>query len=342
MDSLAGFVEIDHEINDVWTLNAGIRYTNEKKKVNIASLVRNVSQFPNLTECNVIEGTCPFDFNDKNSWNAWSGKLGASYTISDSQRAYGSWTRSQRSGGYNLRNTAIDTVNLGPGPFDEETVDNFEIGFKSELAGGGRFNAAVFYTKIGDMQREINLSDPFSGVVQVIRNTADADILGFELDGTFALGDSVILLGSVGYIDASYNKVIFDLNGDGVIDQADEDLKLPRAAPWTYSIGLVHDADFSNGGTLTSRINYAYRDRSFYTDNNRGFLLAQNILNLGLDYRTPEGRWIVSFYGRNLLNSVNHGGDTQLPTMLGPVPTGGTFSPLVKGKTIGLELTFNY
>jgi len=342
VDSLAAFMSIDYEIDDSWTLNAGIRFTNEKKKANIASLVRNTSFFPNLTACNVTEGTCPFDFNDKKTWNSWSGKLGASYTISDSQRAYGGWARSYRSGGYNLRNTAIDTVNLGPGPFDQETVDSFEIGYKSELAGGGRLNAAVFYTLIADMQREVNLSDPISGVVQVIKNTADADILGFEVDGTFALGDSVVLLASIGYVDASYSKVIFDLNGDGMIDQKDKDLSLPRAAKWTYSVGLLHDTNFSNGGTLSSRINYAYRDKSFYTDNNRGYLLAQNILNLGLDYRTPEGRWILSLYGRNLLNSVSHGGDTQLPNMLGPVPTGGTFSPLAKGQVVGMEVTFNY
>ncbi len=342
VDSLAAFMSIDYDVNDFWTVNAGIRFTNEKKKANIASLVRNTSFFPNLTACNVTEGTCPFDFNDKNTWNAWSGKLGASYTISDSQRAYGGWARSYRSGGYNLRNTATDTVNLGPGPFDQETVDSFEIGYKSELAGGGRLNAALFYTLIADMQREVNLSDPISGVVQVIKNTADADILGFEIDGTFALGDSVVLLASIGYVDASYSKVIFDLNGDGMIDQKDKDLSLPRAAKWTYSVGLLHDTNFSNGGTLSSRINYAYRDKSFYTDNNRGYLLAQNILNLGLDYRTPEGRWILSLYGRNLLNSVSHGGDTQLPNMLGPVPTGGTFSPLAKGQVVGMEVTFNY
>jgi len=342
VDSLAAFLSIDYEVNDAWTLNMGVRFTNEKKKANIASLVRNTSFFPNLTACNVTEGTCPFDFRDKKTWNAWAGKLGASYVISDSQRAYGQWSRAHRSGGYNLRNTAIDTVNLGPGPFDQETVDSFEIGYKSELPGGGRLNAAIFYTRVGDMQREVNLSDPISGVVQVIKNTADAKILGFEVDGTFALGDSVVLLTSVGYVDPSYTKVIFDLNGDGVIDQKDKDLSLPRAAKWTYSVSLVHDAQFSNGGSLSSRISYAYRDSSFYTDNNRGFLLSQNILNMGLDYRTPGGRWVLSVYGRNLLNSVSHGGDTQLPSMLGPVATGGTFSPLAKGRIAGLEVTFNY
>jgi len=342
VDSLAAFFSVDHEISDTWTLNAGIRFTHEKKEAHIASLVRNVSVFPNLTACNVTEGTCPFDFIDSETWNAWSGKLGATYVISDNRRIYAHWSRAQRSGGYNLRNTATDTVNLGPGPFDEETVDNFEIGFKSELNGRGRFNAAVFYNQIDNMQREINLTDPISAVVQVIKNTADAEIFGIELDGTFALTDNLILMASLGWIDPSYTSVIFDLNGDGVLDQADKDLKLPRAAKLTYSVGLSYSATFSNGGELTSRINYAYRDDSFYNDNNRGFLLSQDIVDAGVDYRTANGQWIFSLYGRNLLNSVNHGGDTQLPSFLGPVPLGGSFSTLTKGQVVGLEVTFNY
>ena len=337
VDSLAWFASVDYQLSDAWTLNFGIRYTDEEKEADIASLIRNVND-----PCNVVFGTCDFDFRDKESWGAWSGKLGAGYAISDNKRVYGHWTRAHRSGGYNLRNTAIDTVNLGPGPFDQETVDNFELGYKSELSGGGRLNVAAFYTLIDDMQREVNLSDPISGVVQVIKNTADAEIWGFEVDGTFPLGESFVLLASFGWIDPSYKTVRFDLNGDGVIDQADTNLSLPRAAEITYSIGLNHFAQFSSGATLSSRINYAYRDDSFYTDNNLGYLLDQEILDIGVDFTTPEGHWIFSLYGRNLLNSVKHGGDTQLPSVLGPVPTGGTFSPLSKGAVVGAEISFNY
>ncbi len=337
VDSLAWFASVDYQLTDNWIINTGIRYTDEDKSASIASLIRNVN-----SPCNVTLGTCTPDFVDSNSWGAWSGKLGATYLISDDSLLYGHFTRAHRSGGYNLRNTAVDTVNLGPGPFDQETVDNIEFGYKTGLGGRGQLNAAVFYNQIDDMQREINLSDPTSGVVQVIRNTADAKILGFEVDTTYAVTDNMVLLASVGYIDASYTSVQFDLNGDGVIDGADRSLSLPRAAKLTYSIGVNHILDFNSGSALSSRLSYAYRDRSFYTDNNLGFLLSQNILNAGLDFSTANQNWIFSLYGRNLLNSVNHGGDTQLPNMLGPVPTGGTFSPLSKGRVAGVEVTYRF
>lgn len=337
IDSVAGFGAVDYMLNDSWTLNAGIRYTTEDKSAQIATLSRNVNR-----PCMVSEGTCPFDFVDSDSWNAWSGKLGFTYAINDDMRMYAHWSRGHRSGGYNLRNTAIDTVNLGPGPFDQETADSYEIGFKSELGGRGRLNAAVFYTTIDDMQRELNLADPFAGVVQVIKNTADAEIYGLEVDTTFALGSNTVLLASLGWVDPSYTEVRFDLNGDGVIDARDKALELPRAAEWTYSIGLNHDWTFDSGSALSFRVNYAYRDDAFYTDNNLGYLLSQEILDAGIDYALAGGQWVLSLYGRNLLDDVNHGGDTQLPAVIGPVPTGGTFSPLVRGRIAGLEVSFRY
>jgi iron complex outermembrane receptor protein len=345
VDSLAWFGSVDYNINESWTLTGGLRISEEDKDAEIASLVRNVSAAPAYAKlCNVVTADpmyCPFDFVDSDSWTSVDGKIGATWHIDNDLRAYGHISRSHRSGGYNLRNTAIDTVNFGPGPFDEESVTNYEIGFKSEFAGRGRLNGALFYQTIDDMQREVNLADPIAGVVQVIKNTADASIWGFELDGVYALGDNTVLIGSIGWLDAGYDSVFFDLNGDGLINEADKALELPRAPELTWMIGLTNDLTLGDWGVLSSRISYAYRDDAFYTDNNQGWLLDQEILEAGLDLHVGEN-WTFSLYGKNLLDSVNHGGDTQLPPVLGPVPTGGTFSPLMRGKVAGFEISYVY
>ncbi len=192
------------------------------------------------------------------------------------------------------------------------------------------------------MQREVNLADPNAGIVQVIKNTADADILGIELDGVFSLTENLTLFGSLGWIDADYDKVFFDLNDDGSIDSLDKKLKLPRAAEWTYNVGFTHDLDVASWGYLTTRMNYAYRDNSAFTDNNLGFIRAQDILDAGLDFHAYSERWVLSIYGRNLLNEVKHGGDGQLPAALSIVPLGGKFSPLAKGRVVGAELSLNF
>ena len=338
VDTYAWFNCVDYDLNEAWTLNAGLRYTYEKKKADIASSPLNTN-----APCNVLDGTCPIDFSDDKDWNSWSPKAGATYALSDNAMLYGHWTLGYRSGGYNLRNTAQDTVNFGPGPFDEEKVTNYEIGYKGSLLDGrARVNAAMFYTTVDDMQREINLADPITGVVQVIRNTADAELWGIEADGTFSLLDKLIAIASVGYTHSEYTSVKFDLNGDGLIDGQDEDLDLPRAAEWTYSLCLNLDTELGDWGYMTSRVSYAYRDDSAYTDNNLGTLNSLDIVDAGIDYHTANDKWVVSLYGRNLLDDTKHGGDTQLPAMLGSVELGGTFSPLAKGRTVGLEVTYTF
>ena len=105
----------------------------------------------------------------------------------------------------------------------------------------------------------------------------------------------------------------------------------------------VLESGGSSGGVVSGRISYAYRDDAFYTDNNRGYFLSQEILDAGLDFSTGNRHWVFSIYGKNLLDDVNHGGDTQLPeTLSGILPWGGTFSPLVKGRILGLEVSYRY
>jgi len=333
--TLGVFFAVDYDLSDRLTLNTGLRFTHEEKDANIKSLSALGAS------CNiVVTKDCPFDFvdNDEN-WDSLSPKIGVTYQLDDEKLIYGHWTRGVRSGGYNLRNTSFNPADI-PGPFDEETVDSFEVGYKS-TQDWGRLNAAAFYNTIDDMQREINLPGPI-GVIQLIRNTADATITGLEVDGAFSLTDNFVLLASLGVIDPSYDEVKLDLNGDGVVDGLDKALDLPRAAELTWSIGFTHDLDVGNRGYLASRINYAYRDKSAYTDSNLGFINEQSILDAGLDFYSNSERWVFSLYGRNLLDEVKHGGDTQLPDFINVVPTGGTFSPLSKGRVYGAEVTYNF
>ena len=336
VETLGAFAAIDYDLSDTLTVSAGLRYTKEEKDAQIATLPFNTN-----APCDVLQGTCVYDFNDKKSWTNVSPKLGATMAISDDTNVYTHWTRGFRSGGYNLRNTAGDVVNNPPGPFDEETVDNFEIGFKNAFEGG-RINGAIFHNKISDLQADINSADPVSGVVQVIKNTADAEISGIELDGVFSVTDNFVVTASLGAINAKYTKVLYDLNGDGVIDDDDLGLALKRAPKLTYSLGLNWDVELGSWGYMTSRASYGHRDRVAWNEANTAYVPEQRIVDAGLSFASNSDTWVIGIYGKNLTNEVKWGGDTQLPAMLGPVPLGGTFSPLAKGRVVGAEITWSF
>ena len=343
VETMGLFLSLDYDVTSQLILTAGTRYTREKREAEIALITTKSPPESLAPSCNIVEGPdCEFDFTGEETWNSWSPKLGAAYYISDGANVYGHWTRGFRSGGYNLRN--LSPVH-SPGPYDEETVDSFEAGFKV-ANNRGRLYGAIFYNMIDDMQREINFPDPALGIVQLIDNTADVETYGFELDGLFAIAENLLLVGSVGYVNPEYTKVKHDLNLDGSIDENDEALELPRAAKWTYSVGLTHDTGATSWGRMTSRVSYAYRDKSYFSDDNRGYILEQNILDAGIDIVPANGRFSIGIYGKNLLNEVKHGGDSQLPSMLGSpplaAPLGGTFSPLAKGRIFGVQLTYRH
>jgi len=325
------FAAADYALNEHWAVNAGLRWSNEEKSVKVASFNLN------STPCNIVlDNNCPFDFVDQAQFDTLAPRLGLSWRPDANTHVYTSWTRSFRSGGYNLRNSNSAEP---PGPFGEEQVDGMELGYK-RAGERWRLNAAAFYTRVNDMQREVNLPSESAGILQLIRNTAVADIAGLELDGQFQVAEGLQLQASLGYLDADYDKVSFDLNGDGQVNALDRALDLPRAPEWTGSLGGDYRRALHNGAEIGARLSYSYRDRVAYTDNNAGFILAQDVVDAGIDYISANGHWQVAAYGRNLLNSVKHGGDSQLPEVFIGQPLGGTFSPLAKGRVLGLELTW--
>ncbi|TNE47558.1 MAG: TonB-dependent receptor [Sphingomonadales bacterium] len=356
-------------LTDALSIIGGIRWSREEKDVAITYIRPR-------PECSVLEGSCPTSgtnpilldpvtgnptenngFTDRETWKNWSPKLGFQYEFGDSQ-IYAHWSRGYRSGGYNFRITnanafeAVVAANNGAFAFDEEKVDNYEIGGKFQTADGSlTLNVAAYYTDISNLQREVNQSSASSGVAQSIFNTADASILGFEAEARAKLSNSLIFTANLGVIDDEYDEILRDISGDGVIDDADLALRLPRVPEVTWGVGLIHELVLPNGA-IVSRINYQYRDEFAYTDNNFGYIQDADNLDANITWETPVDGLSFSIYGKNLLDQVQAGGDTQVPfggslsngvnRPFDQFPAAGTFSPLSKGRQIGMEATFEF
>jgi iron complex outermembrane receptor protein len=355
------FANAQYEIVDNLSIIAGIRWNQETKDAGVTYIVAR-------PECSVQAGTCPTGtepfnpatetngFTDRVRFRNLSPKVGLQYEFANSQ-VYGHWSRGYRSGGYNFRITNIPVFNraflaTNSLAFDEEKVDNYEIGGKFQTDDRSfTLNVAGYITKVDNMQREVNLADPGAGVVQNILNTANATITGFEAEARMRVSDSLAFTANIGIIDARYDAVLFDISGDGVINDADLDLSLPRVPPITVGLGAIHELDLGSSAILT-RINYQYRDEAAYTDDNLGYLNELNNLEANITWETPVDGLSLSLYGRNLLDQVQEGGDTQVPfggpnstgvrQPFGPNPTQGTFSPLMRGRNIGIEALFEF
>ena len=359
---LGVFASGQFAVTDALSVIAGIRWSQETKD----AAVTYVRPRP---ACSVVQGTCPTSgtnpfiptenngFTDRVRFTNWSPKLGLQYEFNDSQ-VYGHWTRGYRSGGYNFRITnanAFESIALAPGgsfSFDEERVDNYEIGGKFQTVDGAlTLNVAAYITEVQNMQREVNQSSVASGVAQSIFNTANATIKGAEAEARMRVSPSLIITANIGLIDDSYDEILFDISGDGVINQADLDLRLPRVPSVTWGMGFIHELFIGDSEILT-RVNYQYRDEFAYTDNNFGWVQDISNLEANVTWNTPMDGLSFSVYGRNLFDEVQVGGDTQVP-FGGPLsngvnrpfdafPAAGTFSPLSKGRQLGVEALFEF
>lgn len=358
------FGQVDYQFTEKLTGIFGLRYSSEEKDARV-TYVRP------RAECSVVAGTCPSTgtnallgdtedngFEDSDDWTSWTPKVGFQYYPQDNLQVYGNYTKGFRSGGYNFRITDVPAfeqivADTGSLSFDQEELDSFELGFKFDTEDGrGQLNAAVFQTIITDMQREVNTVGT-AGVVQNIINTADATLTGLELEGRYAVTDNLLLTANVGLIDAEYDDVFFDLSGTtGVIDGDDLGLALPRVPESTYGVGVLHDADLGNYGSFVSRVNVQHRDEVAFTDSNFGWIQEADYVDANFTWNTPREGLAFSLYGKNLLDEVQAGGDTQTPfpgplsngvdEPFGEFPAAGTFSPLSKGRIIGIELNYTH
>jgi len=335
----AAFAQADYHLTPAFTLIAGGRFTSEEKTVRIATF------FPTTagSRCDFTTGICAYNFPGpgfpdapgSETWNHFTPKLGAQWQPGEDMLVYGHWTRGVRSGGYNVRNTSFT---VPPGPYDPELQDAFELGIKSDwLERRLRVNAAAFYSKIDNMQRDINLPDPVVGVAQVTRNTADTTIKGFEFELIGAPTDALVLFGNLGYLDGRYDAVFFDLDGGG-IGASDLGLSIPRLSKWSYAVGATYTRALPGDFLLRLRADYGYRSRAAYTDSNTAYLSPIEELSASATVTLPQGHWSFSLYGRNLLDKVTDGVNSPLPLNLG----GGSFRTLNEGRVIGIEAGFNY
>ena len=125
--------------------------------------------------------------------NKVTGRFVVEKDLDDDTMLYGSFTRGYKPGGSNLtygREGVVAQIVVLP-TFQEEIVDAFEVGLKTDLADGRvRLNTAAFLYNYEGLQYQATDPEVFEGGVG---NIPDSEIYGAELELSTFLSDSVIL-----------------------------------------------------------------------------------------------------------------------------------------------------
>jgi iron complex outermembrane receptor protein len=354
------FAQGDYNLTESVILTVGGRYSYEKKEAAIGvigdpgagsctQLVvdRSGETFPLSTPPETAPAPPPFDreinwsdclqpFQDEQSWTNFSPKVGLTWHATEELMAYASFSRGFRSGGYNVRfaTTAYlsnpDNPDFQPGPYDEEVVDAFEVGFKWQTEDSRvRVNGAVFYNQYDDLQRSANNQ---SGV-QTIFNAASGTTEGFEVDFVAAITDGLTLEGSYGYTKAEYDEADFLVTATG---KKAADFQFQMVPESTASAALTYDHTIGDLGYLTWRGSYSYMDSVASDDFNFLILPQYELYNASLTFTDMSEKFKLALFGRNLKDEVysNFGFDN---TSIGSKTV--WLSP---PRTYGVELSYNF
>jgi iron complex outermembrane receptor protein len=307
------------DLTDRWTLNAGVRYSDDEKKVNFDNTrVQNPS---------IVVQDDHVDY-----------KAGLDFKVNDDLMIYGTYATGYRPSAYNSRPFQwTQVVSVG-----QEDADSYELGLKADLFDRRlRVNLAAFYIDYANRILPVAgtecpvLNDPpgppvYSTVppgtpdssidsvgnncitaTQVSRTNyqnGPAEIEGVELELMWRPTDALTLQGQFGMIDWSSDDIEnCDFNFNGIPDPVEDPgttciSDLPSQVPdQNWSVGMSYAFAMGAGGTLTPRVDvYGQSEICFGPVLAAGQALEDicddgyELVNASLMWTSAEGEWTAT------------------------------------------------
>jgi iron complex outermembrane receptor protein len=296
--SLAGFAEVSVEATEGLELTGGLRYTEDRKTYQgtVLNLFPATLPDPNpLPTLAIPEGGPLFIYNRpfEDTFSALTGSASVRYAFNDWLNGYLSYSRSFKSGGFNTRYNA-PPPGFVPVPFDEETVDSYEIGAKMDF-GSATLNLAAFQADYTDIQLIFR-----QGVVPLLFNAGEARIRGFEAEASYRPFGGLIFDAAMSILDDDIQSITEVPGASATVAPGDD---LPFTPGFQGNFGIGYEFELNDNLTLTPRFDGSYTSKiTFITGSvpeieENGYFVGNASIELGID-----DRWSVTAGVTNLFD----------------------------------------
>jgi outer membrane receptor protein involved in Fe transport len=293
-DTYAIFANLEYELNEDVTLQAGVRYTDQERDFvgctndggdGTWSLTSFLIQpflgsenpvLPDPGECGTT-GVAP-DFNpvvgghkgslneDNTSW-----RLGVNWAVNDATLTYANVSKGYKNGQFpTLPGSAVIQLI----PVVQEELLAYEVGVKTTLLDGSlQFNGAVFYYDYTDKQVRGALEDSIFGSLPALVNVPESHVTGFEMTATWLPIDGLRITPSVSFADTEVDGTFrnFDAFFKPGVNAGTKDFSgqdFPHAPETTANLDISYSWEVMDGWTafVGTNVNYQDETTSFFVD----------------------------------------------------------------------------
>jgi iron complex outermembrane receptor protein len=317
--SNAVYADGSYSLSESWTLRFGVRYTNDESK--LTNYVANYFGSDDVLVFPTID-IAKQDFTDEEV----TGKLGIDYTTEDGSLIYASISHGYRSGAFNAQafQDPSEVTQVDP-----ETLDAYEIGFKSTFFDNRvQLNgAAFFYTY--ENQQFLNVDE---NLIQTLVNIDESEITGLELELVSRPLESLMVRAGLGLIDAEVKKGILggvDLKGN----------QLPQAPDTNFNLAVDWEMLNLDAGMLTLHVDTSYTDTQFFDVFNVERIEADSywLTNARLTFEQADSNWSVSIWGKNLADEEYNTSIIDLQAFFGY-----DYTHVGARRSYGADVTFRF
>ncbi|MHC9085474.1 TonB-dependent receptor [Luteimonas sp. RIT-PG2_3] len=293
-ESIALYADWTFDLSDRLKLDLGARYTDEDKRAVVFN--RSYSDATFTTPTAIVA-----DFDKTTNFSNVSPKVSLDYAVTPDIMVYGLATRGFKSGGYNIRANAV-AVPRSAEPFDDETVDSFEVGSKMAFLDQRLFlNLSAFHNKYKDIQLSVftgidtnndGIDDQFFGD---FTNAGAGTVNGVEVEYQYLPTANWLISGNVAWLHTKYDEYL-----DRGVNVADQ-MRFTNAPKVSGGINVEYRTPLANGGNLSTRVGYTYQSEVWPTTDLSPAIRQDGygLLNAGVNWRLDEA-WSFSLQGSNL------------------------------------------
>jgi iron complex outermembrane receptor protein len=263
------------------------------------------------------------DFEGSETFTNFDPRVSLSWEVVPDQNLYATYSQGFKGGGFDPRGQTTSAPDLnGDGTvsdaeifdfmqFDQETVNSYELGWKSRMLNGRLTNnMAVFFADYKDIQ----IPGSFGGTdaagnptfIGVTTNAGAAEFYGFELEGNLlwsddltGIGDSFSTAYSLGLMDAEYTE--FDTVANGQPFDA-ADVRVVQNTPDTTGSLTTNYTRPAFGGDLSLLTVTSYRSSVNQFEIPNAFIDQDGytLFDASLVWNSADGRYQLGLHGKNL------------------------------------------